>query len=72
MILYTTMPTEMIFPNEADYTKQTVIEMNGISMVVEKTENQEYRVIRLLSTDPNQYLNGSFTPGQTIPLKPQI
>ena len=47
MILYTTMPQEIIFQTpESEYGKQTVIEYEGIPVLVEMNENHDYRVIQ--------------------------
>nr|WP_272495680.1 YlzJ-like family protein [Bacillus pinisoli] len=62
------MPEEYIFPtDEKQYVNQKVIEMNGVSMMVEKSEDQ-YRIIRLLSTDPEHYLSEEYCPGTMIAL----
>lgn len=67
MILYTVMPQELIYPtDEAQFSNIHYVEMNGISMIVEKSEDQKYRVVRLLSTDPQHYLNEQYLPGSII------
>jgi hypothetical protein len=69
MILYTSMPQEMIYPpsNEA-FTNQSIISYRGVPVVVDKSEEGQYKIIRLLSTDPNDYLNGDYSPGTMIEL----
>lgn len=60
------MPEELIFPtDETQYANQQVIEMNGVSMMVEKNEDQ-FRIVRLLSTDPQHYLSEDYCPGTMI------
>jgi predicted nucleic acid-binding Zn finger protein len=72
MSLYTIMPEELIFPtDEKLYANQHVIEMNGISMMVEKNEDQ-YRIIRLLSTDPQDFLTEEYCPGKMISINQGI
>lgn len=69
MILYTMMPEELIFPvSDSDYQKQKMVSYNGVSMIVSETPEMEYKIIRLLSSDPQHYLDGSLSPGATIPL----
>lgn len=69
MILYTTMPQELIFPvDNSEYEKQQVVSLNGISFVVMQTETNAYQIVRNLSTDPAHYLNSEYSPGQTINL----
>jgi hypothetical protein len=66
MILYTTVPYELIFPTEqSEFEKQENLTINGVPMIVEKTE-QGKRIIRILSTDPADYLDNDLMPGQII------
>lgn len=52
MILYTTMPQELIFPVEnSEYDKTRIIDYNGVSLVVQQTEMNTYQIVRNLSTD---------------------
>ncbi|MCH1623727.1 YlzJ-like family protein [Fredinandcohnia quinoae] len=67
MILYTMMPREMIFPQvEEEYPVQKIVEFNGVTLAVSQTTNLEYRIERILSTDPQHYLQQDYTPGQSI------
>ena len=67
MILYTTMPQELIFQTDAiEYGKQTVIEYEGISVLVEMNENHDYRVVRVMSSNPDDYLDGRLCPGTIL------
>jgi hypothetical protein len=69
MILYTCMPKEMVYPTEADaFTNQSIITYQGVPVVVDKSEEGQYKIVRLLSTDPNDYLNGAYSPGTMIEL----
>ncbi|RDI47397.1 YlzJ-like family protein [Falsibacillus pallidus] len=66
MILYTSMPQELIFPpgeNTFDSTK--MITWNGIPLMVQKCD-QGYRVMRIMSSDPSHYLTPECEPGQYI------
>ena len=68
MIMYTMMPEELIFPMSQDiYEKQQVINYNGIPLLVSKNEANELEVIRVLSTDPNHFLQTDMQPGAKIP-----
>ena len=47
MILYTTMPQDLIFQTEAmEYGKHTVIDYEGIPLLVEMDDNHDYRVVQ--------------------------
>lgn len=69
MILYTMMPYELIFPCESDSTQsQQTITYNGIPLLVELTDPQTFQVIRVLSSDPQHFLDDRYTPGTKISL----
>jgi hypothetical protein len=67
MILYTSMPTEQIFPVSQDaYEQQSVISYKGADVIVEKVTDGEFRIVRLLSTNPDHFLDQTYMPGQMI------
>ncbi|WP_216827933.1 YlzJ-like family protein [Alkalihalobacterium elongatum] len=73
MILYTMLPEEMIFPqDESNYAKQQTIPVDGGMLVVEDIGESQYKVVRLISSDPHQYLNENYAPGRIIMGKPQL
>ncbi|PFO05864.1 ribonuclease [Bacillus sp. AFS076308] len=67
MILYTMMPSELIFPSEqTEESKQKFITYQGVSMLVEQTDSDHVQVVRILSSDPQHYLNQQLCPGAKI------
>lgn len=73
MILYTTMPQELVFEEKpAAQQKEKIVQVNGVSLLVEQVTPSQCRIVQLLSTDPNQFLNSAFNPGQVIEMKPSI
>lgn len=69
MILYTMMPDELIFPYEqAAFAKQQTIVYNGVPLIVEQVDMQTLQVIRLLSSDPQHFLDVRYAPGAKISL----
>ena len=56
------MPMDAIFPQSysPDYNE---IEYAGTKMMIEKTAADKYRVVRILSTDPEDYLRQDIQPG---------
>lgn len=73
MIMYTTMPQELIFQEDVNsYTKQSIIDVNGLSLVVEPISNEECRIVQILSTNPYDFLNNAYSPGSIVMLKPQF
>ncbi len=69
MILYTILPNEAVFPtDQSAYEQQKVVEWNGVQLLVERTSLTECRVVQVLSTNPQDYLNESTQPGQMLTL----
>ena len=65
MILYTIMPEEVLYPaDETVFTKQRLVNCGGCDLVVEATPDNEYKVVRILSSDPQHYLQ--YQPGQKV------
>ena len=67
MILYTTMPQELIFPYESEAnTKQQMVSYQGVPLIVEYSDQQNVQVIRVLSSDPQHFLDEQICPGAKI------
>jgi hypothetical protein len=67
MILYTVMPMEMMFePAMSDFEKQSLIEVRGIPMLVEKIDGDNCRIVRMMSTDPFHFMNQDLQPGTVL------
>jgi hypothetical protein len=67
MILYTTMPQEYIFPTDSEsFTKQQTVTYQGVSLLVEQSDSQNVQVVRVLSSDPQHYLDERICPGAKI------
>lgn len=65
MILHTIVPEFIIFQtNEADYKKQRTVHYNGVPLLVQQTETNEYEIVRVLSSDPQHYL--TYEPGTKL------
>lgn len=71
MILYTMIPEEMIFPHE-EFKHQQTIEINGGQLLVEPISENEYKIVRLITSDTNLYLNDKYQPGNIIQLRPEL
>lgn len=68
MILYTLMPHELIFESDMNklFEKQKEVTFDGIPLLVEMTDDNAYRIIRILSSDPAHFLDPRCTPGNKI------
>jgi hypothetical protein len=76
MIIYSVMPMEMIM-KQAEEPENPLryeeAEVGGIKMLVERTASApEAKIVRLLSTNPQDFLNPHYMPGQTIHFRPEI
>lgn len=60
MFLYTPVPYEAVFPEKIQH-KNTIAAGDGL------LEEQGGTVSRLISTNPSDYLNPAFMPGEPIP-----
>lgn len=64
MILYTTEPIERIFPGEEPGELRQMAIAHGF-IEAEKSDDG-YRLRRLISTLPSDYLNPKYFPGQPV------
>lgn len=72
MILYTMMPQELIFASEAEaYGKQRLITHQGVPLLVEVDSEASAQIVRVLSSDPQHFLDDRYTPGSKISLLEQ-
>lgn len=68
MILYTPLAQEDIFPETADPTAgRHFVTYEGRTVYVEQTADGSYQMLRLLSTDPQDFLNERYAPGSILP-----
>ncbi len=66
MILYTTVPQDLIFPTEqSEFDNQKVVDWQGIPLLVQQVE-ERYKVVRIMSCDPNHFLDDTISPGQFL------
>ncbi|HLR80188.1 MAG TPA: YlzJ-like family protein [Bacillota bacterium] len=67
MILYTPLSETDIFPQiQDDYTNRHCVQYKGKRCYVKKQTDGTYQLLQLLSTDPNDFLNGNFAPGEVL------
>jgi hypothetical protein len=72
MIHWTLLPDELVFSSPQDQPSPIrEITINGVPMQV-RMENHSLRIVRLLSPDPQHYLDPRFQPGNEISLLPFV
>jgi precorrin-4 methylase len=66
MILYTIIPQEAVFATDPEvYASQMMIDYEGVPLMVQK-EEENYRVLRVMSSDPSHFLDNRFSPGMIL------
>lgn len=65
--MWTIMPEEVIWEGfEEDKRQLLEVEWRGVKMLVEPTGFTQATVVRLLSTDPADYLRPELQPGSVL------
>lgn len=69
MILYTPLSYDDVFSFEENSAfNHQVISSAGRTFYVRQTATEQYEILRLISTDPADFLEESFQPGQKLTL----
>lgn len=69
MILYTPLCETDVFPNDDhNYSNRKCVTHQGKLLYVEKTDDGSYQLLQLLSTNPQDYLDANYSPGNTLTL----
>jgi hypothetical protein len=70
MLLYTIIPTESIFESETDNQEDLHDEIEIIqgkaSLLIQSLAGGKYKITRIISTDPQDYLRPEWQPGRII------
>lgn len=74
MILWTVFPVELVLNGfEAQPTSiYEEIEYSGTKLQVERISSVQCRIVRILSTNPEDYLCPDFQPGKTLAYRPTL
>lgn len=69
MIHYTAMPMELIMEGYSDFSpKYEEITKNGQLLLIEPISFNRGKIVRLFSSNPQDYMNPSLQPGEIINL----
>lgn len=68
MVIHSIIPEEIIFPQTFSAKKQVqnILVEDGVILEVMHSHENVYEVVRLISTDPKQYLKGIYQPGSNL------
>ncbi|MBO8162518.1 MAG: YlzJ-like family protein [Brevibacillus sp.] len=75
MIIHSVVPLELVFENYEQNGRQNIRELTfpgGVTMLVEETGSFEGTIVRLISPNPQDYLNPRLAPGQKIRFRPDF
>lgn len=72
MILWSILPTEMVLDNVASPPDYEEVECSGMKCLVEKIGPRQCKVVRLLTTDPSDYLRTELQPGTILTYEPTL
>ncbi len=67
MILYTVVPPELVWEEEAE-RRFVEVRVGGVLLLAEPLDGTTGRIERILSTDPGHFLDPALQPGSTVRL----
>ncbi|SJZ31594.1 YlzJ-like family protein [Selenihalanaerobacter shriftii] len=73
MVYYSIIPGDMIFTEEEENEVELLeVEVNGVTMVIDQTEIDKGKVVKVISSDPQDYMQLDYQPGNKIEFTPQF
>jgi hypothetical protein len=66
MILWTIVPLEEVFSSGGNVSAYEEISYNGVNVLVERAGTAQCRVVRLLTTNPQDFLRADLQPGALL------
>lgn len=66
MILWTVMPIELVFAEQESATPYEEVEYAGTKLMVERLSPTEGQVVRVISSNPDDFLNPKYQPGTRL------
>ena len=73
MTIHSIIPDEEIFRGwETHRPRFAELTLNGVTMQVERINDTQARIVRLISPNANDYLNPSLAPGSLIEFVPTL
>ena len=72
MILWTIFPVEIVLNGIERPPELAEVDYAGKKILVEKVTDAQYRIIRLLTTNPQDYLRPDLQPGSILTYQPFV
>lgn len=73
MVLWTIMPSELIFQEQNTMEKSPVyeeVDLEGKKVIVERCSPNQSKIVRIISTCPEDYMLEELQPGTMLTYKP--
>lgn len=70
MVLYTPLCKNDIFPEELEQDKRKYLTIEGKTIYAEELNDGSYKLLQLMSTNPQDFLNANYSPGTIINISP--
>jgi YlzJ-like protein len=71
MIIYSVIPSEIIYQGMESFDPHyEEMDMDGVKLQVERLNQYQAAIVRLISYNPQDYLNPKFAPGTLITYNP--
>ncbi|CAG7624052.1 YlzJ-like family protein [Paenibacillus allorhizosphaerae] len=74
MIHYSILPLEAVMENmeAVEQSKTVELVINGVTMQVQQVNPHQAMIVRLLSCNPQDFLNPQYAPGRMIEFQPVL
>ncbi|ADL13074.1 YlzJ-like family protein [Acetohalobium arabaticum] len=74
MVYYSIIPAGDIFAEEDEEAEEELVELevDGVTMLINQTEVDKGEIVKVISSNPQDYLNADYQPGTMIKFEPQI
>ncbi|OEH85968.1 hypothetical protein BHU72_03660 [Desulfuribacillus stibiiarsenatis] len=70
-MIYTPLPIESVLQSSEEVQPTYIeIEYEGRLVQLETIDNYQAKIVRLVSSNPNDYLNNTYMPGKIIYFRP--
>ncbi|MBP2652049.1 MAG: YlzJ-like protein [Firmicutes bacterium] len=72
MLFWSIVPLEMVMSGTETPPVYEELDYDGVKVVVEKFSPTQCRIVRVISTEPNDYLRPDIQPGIMLTYRPSI
>jgi len=70
--MYYSLLTDGLWPDDEELAKSIEVELDGMIMEIKVDSINSGEIVRVISSNPNNYLNAQYQPGTKIEFKPII